>query len=281
VLHDAGGPVSITAMLISPVGHAHASFRTANFPSETVAPAKQPDSDQYYAAAQGKQGAALLNALHDIVSHGQIAHSYSEARRELFSRVDDPDGDDRVPDLMTDTERGPIRDEGEGYRKGMNTEHTWPQSQGATGMAKTDLHHLRTADIKANEKRGSYPYGEVVGGVAWSTGSGANEAKLGVDALGNTVFQPAPAYRGDIARGILYFYTRYGVGNGGKPDKFKLVNLKESLPTLLKWNREDPVSDFERQRNGLIQALQGNRNPFIDHPEWVDAADFAHLQLGR
>jgi endonuclease I len=143
------------------------------------------DLDQYYAAAQGKEGADLLRSLHLIIRTGHVDRGYSQARDELFGEVADLDGDDRIEDLFTGESRGPITDRKNGFDRGFNTEHTWPQSKGATGIAQSDLHHLHPSDIRTNERRGSLPYGEVVS-IDWSVGDGAAQAKRGVDALGKT-----------------------------------------------------------------------------------------------
>ncbi|MCW2926828.1 MAG: endonuclease [Thermoleophilia bacterium] len=233
------------------------------------------DLDKYYATAQGKQGAELVKALHFIVRTGHVDRGYGQARNELFGQVDDLDGDNQVEDLFTGEKRGPITDKGNAYEKGFNTEHTWPQSKGATGIAQSDLHHLRAADVRTNEKRGHHPYGDV-SKIEWSIGEGVNQAALGVDALGETVFEPRESVKGDIARGLLYFYTRYAMS---RTSDFTLENFKHELPTLLRWNAQDPVTADERLRNDAVQAAQGNRNPYIDHPEFIDAIGFSKLNL--
>jgi endonuclease I len=233
--------------------------------------------DGYYATAQGKQGAELLRALHLITRTGHVDRGYAQARDELFGDVADLDGDNRVADMFTGEERGPITGRKDAFDKGFNTEHTWPQSKGATGIAQSDLHHLQPADIRANEKRGSHPYGEVVR-TEWSTGEGPRQARLGVDALGETVFEPRQDIKGDVARGLLYFYTRY---SQSRTQDFTLVNFRHELPTLLRWHNADPVDDAERARNDAVQKVQGNRNPFVDRPEFVDRIGFAQLDLGR
>lgn len=236
------------------------------------------DLDRYYAPAQGKQGAELLRALHLIVRTGHVDRGYAQARDELFEDVADLDGDDRVEDMFTGDVRGPITGRKDAFDRGFNTEHTWPQSKGATGIAQSDLHHLHPADIRTNERRGSNPYGEVVR-TEWSVGEeGPRQAKLGVDALGETVFEPRADIKGDIARGLLYFYTRYAQS---RPSDFTLENFRHELPTLLRWHAADPVTDAERQRNDAVQQVQGNRNPFVDRPEFVEQVAFAKLDLGR
>ena len=235
------------------------------------------DLSKYYGPAQGKEGAELLRALHLIIRTGHTDRGYAQARDEMFADVDDLDGDDRIEDIFTGQEYGPITGRKNAYDRGLNTEHTWPQSKGATGIAQSDLHHLRPSDIRTNERRGSHPYGDVVK-TEWSVGEGARQAKLGVDALGETVFEPRADVKGDIARGLLYFYTRYAQS---RPRDFTLQNFRHELPTLLRWHHADPVTDAERARNDAIQQVQGNRNPFVDHPEYVDQVGFAKLDLGR
>lgn len=233
--------------------------------------------DSYYAPAQGKQGAELLRALHLIIRTGHVDRGYGQARDEMFSEVDDLDGDNTIEDLFTGNPYGPIQNKGDAFNAGMNTEHTWPQSKGATGIAQSDLHHLRPSDIRTNEKRGSHPYGDVIK-TLWSVGEGARQARLGVDALGETVFEPRADVKGDIARGLLYFYTRY---SQSRTKDFTLTNFKHELPTILRWSFEDPVTDAERARNDAIQKVQGNRNPFVDHPEYIEQIGFGKLALGR
>ena len=267
-------PIAATH-LASPLLGAGSS--TAAHQRDAATVAAGGDLDKYYAAAQGKEGAELLRALHLIVRTGHVDRGYSQARDELFGDVADLDGDNQVEDIFTGELRGPITDRKNAFDKGFNTEHTWPQSKGATGVAQSDLHHLHPADSRTNEKRGSHPYGDVVT-TEWAIGEGVRQAKLGIDALGETSFEPRADIKGDIARGLLYFYTRYAQS---QPADFTLVNFRHELPTLLRWNKADPVTDAERARNDAVQAVQGNRNPFVDRPEFIDQVKFAALELGR
>ena len=242
--------------------------------SGPAAAAAATSLDEYYAPAQGKTGADLLYTLGQITRNGHVDRGYSQAREELFSEVDDPDGDNMVADIFTGELRGPITGKGDGMAKQMNTEHTWAQSKGATGIAQSDLHHLRAADIHTNSQRASFPYGDVAK-ATWTVGEGVHQAKLGVDELGWTVFEPQQASKGDIARGLLYFYTRYDTS---RPARYITGDFAHELPTLVKWAKEDPVDDAERRRNDIVQKFQGNRNPYVDHPEYIDQVGFATLQ---
>ena len=109
-----------------------------------------------------------------------------------------------------------------------NTEHIYPRSKIVT-EAVTDLHHLRVCDKKVNTRRSNHPFTE---------GKGAAN-------LHNKAWYPGDEWKGDVARMIFYLNLRYN----------------EEI------NEEDPVSDFEHQRNNVIEGAQGNRNPFIDFPQ--------------
>ncbi|WP_406685519.1 endonuclease [Seonamhaeicola sp. MEBiC1930] len=121
-----------------------------------------------------------------------------------------------------------------------NTEHVYPQSLLATDNAVTDLHHLRVCDESVNSERLNYPFID---------GSGTYQLN------GETWF-PGDEWKGDVARMMMYLNIRYG----------EIFSKVGTIELFLKWNVEDPVSTFEEQRNTVIYAAQGNRNPFIDNP---------------
>ncbi|UYL09434.1 endonuclease [Bdellovibrio sp. SKB1291214] len=143
----------------------------------------------------------------------------------------------------------------------LNTEHTWPQSRFSNefnkNMQKSDLHHLYPTDNEMNSTRGNYEFGEVV--------QDAKKLKCPVSRFGkpagggNDVFEPPTAHKGNVARALFYFATNYGMHISPRQEAF-----------LRKWHKEDPVDQEEMNRNVEIFKVQGNRNPFIDHPELVD-----------
>lgn len=224
----------------------------------------------YYAKAEGQAGSALLSTLNRIIApHKDLG--YDRARDVMFSQVDDLDNDDIVIGVYTGKRGEGVFDRRTAMTKAnMNAEHTWPQSKGAEGAAKADLHHLFPADADANSRRSSYPFGDVTS-TQWSTAGMANVAetsKLGLNSRGDTVFEPRSSHKGNVARALLYFYTCYAVNQSTKPS---LENFTEELPVLLKWHELDPVDEQERARNDAVYQAQGNRNPYIDHPEYVSA----------
>ncbi|MFV8225216.1 Ig-like domain-containing protein [Christiangramia aquimixticola] len=183
----------------------------------------------------------------ELASHTDAMHTN---RLEYFQRHDylyDADADlddDSMVVLMYSGELRPDDEyqlgdlnEGETY----NTEHIYPQSKLDTEESKNDLHLLRVVDVEVNSERLNYPFTE-----------GSGVYKL-VD--GDKWF-PGDDWRGDVARIVMYVNISYG-------DNFEEVG---NLDLFLKWNREDPVSAFELQRNNVIEGAQGNRNPFIDNP---------------
>ncbi|MGN1207765.1 MAG: endonuclease I family protein, partial [Eubacteriales bacterium] len=173
-----------------------------------------------------------------------------------------------------------------------NREHVWCQSLsnglwGESGGG-SDLHHIRPVETRLNSTRGNDPYGEVTGGNAlyYKDAQGNNVALAGYDKGG--VFEPLDEVKGDIARIVLYVYTHYntysnvyGTTNGnGKSSYFGTLAITKIISAgsedaafemLSAWNTLDPVDERERNRNEAVYEIQGNRNPYIDHPEYVNA----------
>lgn len=238
--------------------------RTASASSfETAAPKKAPFKqaapvDDFTPAGpdpryDGMKDKILIKALHDAVSkHKDLG--YNGARKVIFTTLDNHDG--FVKCVYTGKE---VKTDKIPSSNVMNTEHTWPQSKGATGAAKADLHHLFPTDSKANSIRGNYPFGTVKN-VKWTE----NGAKFGTDEKGRTVFEPPDAHKGNVARALFYFSTVYN-----KP----IPPEEESV--LKQWNTLDKVDAAEVKRNDGIEAVQQNRNPFVDDPTLSERiADF-------
>jgi endonuclease I len=141
-----------------------------------------------------------------------------------------------------------------------NTEHTWPQSNfNEEEPMKSDLYHLFPTDVAANSMRANYPFGIAVTNVTWQVGG----SKLGFNSLGQQVFEPRDIHKGDVSRSMFYFITRYPNNYGGF-----FTQTQESV--FREWNELETVGTIESARNNAIALLQLKRNPFIDHPEFVD-----------
>ncbi len=196
-----------------------------------------------YTTVMRQRDRQLVNSLRGLVSE-QTPVGYQQAQDIIFSKLDNHEG--TVECVYTGRT---IQTQGEPDATNMNVEHTWPQSQGATGIAKSDLHHLFPSDSKANNIRGNFPFGEV-GNPTWEQGG----SKFDGDN-----FEPRPCHKGNVARAMFYFSVRYNKSIPTEQEK-----------TFRRWHQEDPVDASEKARNDRVENFQHNRNPFVDHPEFVD-----------
>ncbi|MGZ5280339.1 MAG: endonuclease, partial [Pseudobdellovibrionaceae bacterium] len=142
----------------------------------------------------------------------------------------------------------------------LNTEHTWPQSRFTSRFSKeqqkSDLHHLFPTDNEMNNRRGAQRFGYVKAPLEELK---CPIAKLGTNEDGDIVFEAPQQQRGNTARAIFYFATRY---------KMKISPREER--DLRRWHAEDPIDVEESIRNDQIHKLQGDRNPYIDFPDLLD-----------
>ena len=150
-----------------------------------------------------------------------------------------------------------------------NREHVWPQSlsgglYGTSGPG-ADMHHIRPTATNTNSNRGNLKYGNV----NHSTATESRNKTYGTNTLsgwyGGGYFEPLDTVKGDAARICLYMYTCYYASGS-----LKLNNVAKDVKTLVDWSNLDLPSEQEKIRNEKVFALQGNRNPYIDHPEWVN-----------
>ena len=165
-------------------------------------------------------------------------------------------------------------------------EHTWcvswmPSGGGTALNEYADQHHLFPVNQNnANAVRSNHPLGEVVTPISTYL-----QGTYGYDVNGNTVYEPREIHKGDAARSLLYMSLRY---NGVSGFNWTFNNLNnvilpglaedpQDLATLLTWHATDAPDAYEIARNDYIQSKQLNRNPFIDHPEWVSYINFATL----
>ncbi|MCC6521163.1 MAG: endonuclease [Polyangiaceae bacterium] len=233
-----------------------------------------------YAGVDALDGDALVTKLCELVTEGYSSMSYTAARQVVLLETDNHGG--QVLGVYDGFWHAPTHSE-------VNIEHTWPQSKGADVVpARSDLHHLFPVEADFNSARSNLPFGEVtlrdwpgtlLGDPACTDAmpghvNGCFSVK-GKDAANVEVFEPRDGQKGDAARAVFYFSVRYGQGCKVKPlGIFDPAHPVETEAVLKKWNRHDPPSDHERQRNDLIEVAEGVRNPFIDHPELVDRISF-------
>lgn len=234
----------------------------------------------YYSSVDTSSGEKLIKSLTSIISNGHKAQGY-DALFRCYKTSDVKPGTNEIWDMYSNCKFDVDKDHGASYKKEgdiYNREHTVPQSwfNKANPMV-CDAHHIFPTDGKVNGIRSSFLHGEVKPGTATYTST--NGCQLGSSAsslYSGKVFEVPDEYKGDFARTYFYMATRYSsqVGSwGGEANKV----FKGSFPYLsnysidmyTKWDAMDPVSEKEISRNEAVYKFQGNRNPFIDHPEYV------------
>ena len=243
----------------------------------------------YYNNAQGLTGFQLKTALKNIITNGHNPHSYNDLYNAYETTDTDHyyENDGTVLDMYSENPNGTdpynynhhqntcgtYQDEGYCY----NREHLLPQSIFNSGMPmKADAHFVVPTDGYVNNRRASYPFGEV-NNPSWTSQNGSKLGPNTVYGYSGTVFEPIDEFKGDIARMLFYVATRYedqisGWGGSDMLDgSSDQVFSNWFLQVLLDWAAQDPVSQREIDRNNAVYNYQGNRNPFIDHPEWVNA----------
>ena len=222
----------------------------------------------YYNSINGKRGQDLKNAAHQLLKNHTVM-TYSSLWYHFQSTDCHFENPNQVWDMYSNITR---YYRGASAVSGMNREHSFPKSWwGGTQVdAYTDLNHLYPSDADANSAKLNYPLGEVET-VHFDNGvSKTGTPVAGQGGGSSVVFEPDARYKGDFARTYFYMaacyqdYTwkyTYMVTNSS----WQTLN-QWSINLLLKWAREDPVSDKEVARNEAVYKIQNNRNPFIDNP---------------
>ncbi len=237
-------------------------------------------TEGYYSKAEGKTGQALLAALHDIVGkHNTV--SYSKLWDVYQTSDIYPDG--KFWDMYSTKHWNTTGERCGDYKyvgDCINREHSFPKSwfNDASPMY-SDAYHIYPTDGKVNGQRLNFPYGECSNGTTLP--SSGNIKPLG--RLGNStftgysgkVFEPDDQYKGDFARSYFYMAAAYYDRIAGWKSDMLAGNSypafsKWSVDLLMKWHRQDEVSEKETTRNDAVSRHQTNRNPFIDHPELAE-----------
>ncbi|WP_445455003.1 endonuclease [Flavobacterium sp. HNIBRBA15423] len=228
----------------------------------------------YYDSLEGLSGAALKQALQDIIADPNTVHAHNYGDIEYILKESDknPQNSNQVWQMYVETPRAILDYQTGSSNIGVwNREHIFPQSRGgfsdgtsssADGInvwlptnandilaGHADAHHLRAEDGAENSTRSNRDYGVDYNGPIGSQGS----------------------WHGDVARALFYMAVRYNgldLVNGDPSDA--IVGQMGDLASLLTWNTQDPSDDFEMNRNNYIYTWQVNRNPFIDYPLLAD-----------
>lgn len=248
----------------------------------------------YYDAASGLSGETLRLALHGIIDDHQ-RFPYTSSATDTWDIVGAADEDPLNPDnVITIYRNTSVPWSSQNTADGWNREHTWPSSYGYTNdnacnYPYSDVHHLRAASPSYNSSRSNRLYDDCTGTCDSLVAEGTAFTNLASGVGSEGSWQVWEDRRGDVARGIFYTDTRYEGGSHSvtgcaEPDlrvtdsRALIVSNTEAnlsvaymglLSTLLKWHVEDPVSPEEQLRNDVVFGFQQNRNPFVDHPEYV------------
>ncbi|MFG0329990.1 MAG: endonuclease [Phycisphaerales bacterium] len=269
-----------------------------------VAAASSAQPTGYYDTADPSSAAALRASLHDIIDD-HIRFPYTSSNTDTWDILELADEDPANSSRIVDVYLNESYPKYGGGNSDYNREHTWPKSYGfpndhSGNYPYTDCHHLFLCHDSYNTSRSNKPYdfcdascsekttvstngsgggsGVYPGNSNWTTGSGSTGT-----------WETWADRRGDVARALMYMDVRYEGGTHGgsghsepdlilTDDRNLIVSNTQSnesvaymgvLATLVQWHELDPVDDRERIRNDIVYSYQGNRNPFIDHPEWV------------
>ncbi len=249
---------------------------------------------EYYTSVDGiKGGATLKTALYNLIkNHKQISYgSGASSTWGAFYTTDAviENGQRRVLDMYS-SEKRYFGSKGSAV-SGMNIEHSVAKSWwgGAKNNAYCDIHHLNPSDQNANSRKSNYPLGELTS-VSWDNGV-TFVGKAIVDGKSENAYEPCDEYKGDFARVFMYMFTCYQ----DLTWEYTWMNYEKSTyPTLkpwavellLKWHKQDPVSEKEVNRNNAVYAVQGNRNPYVDYPQladyvWGDSINFVFHLTGE
>lgn len=263
----------------------------------------------YYANVDASTPMNLRLTLHETIDDHQW-YPYTADSTDSWDILDLADEDPNNGSMILDLYQNSSYPKAGGGNNNYNREHTWPRSLGLgdTGTplnsSATDAHNLRLSNIGYNSDRGNKPFAycdpnQDAGceeratifnnGVGGGTGVYPGNSNWGTVAIdGNTgSWEVWLDRRGDVARSIFYMDIRYegGVhgGTGQQEPNLELTDNRNDIQitngglafmglrsVLLEWHALDPVDDKERARNEVVFSFQGNRNPFVDHPEWVD-----------
>ncbi|MBH0057712.1 endonuclease [Pseudoalteromonas sp. SWXJZ94C] len=253
-----------------------------------------PTPTGYYVTTQGLTGYTLKTELYNIIKdhnaqgYSAIWNFYDSSARDKYFENDNsildmysekPNGTDSYNYTAVSDQCGTYNSEADCY----NREHSFPKSWfgGTVEPMNSDVHHIYATDGYVNSKRSNYPFGEVASASFTSTnGSKVGSAASSLNYSG-TVFEPIDEFKGDFARAYFYMATRYEnvIGNWQNITTSSNAVLNGSsnqvfeswvVTMLLNWHNSDPVSQMELDRNQAAFEFQGNRNPYIDHPEFVE-----------
>lgn len=257
------------------------STSTSTSSSASVSPSTSTSSADYYASiSDSLSGSSLSTALHNLTLTKHTNYcTYGDIRYVFGSSDADPSVPGHAIYFYSRVSQTSTWDQGATF----NREHVWPKSLSGGLYSSTDnsyrgagsdLHHVRPEYTGVNGNRGNTLFGEITGSYSYLSGEVTTQTKIS-----GSVIEVQDGIKGDVARILLYLYLHYysGFGNTNAytSSSFTLNrvisanSLDNAIALMIKWNKLDPVDSLEETRNVYVSGYQGNKNPFIDHPEYA------------
>ena len=263
-------------------------------------------SGNYYELVDDSSPQSLRQSLHEIIDDHQ-RFPYTSSATDTWDILEMADESQEDPNQIITIYRNAVFQKIGGGNDFYNREHTWPNSYGfpdndaSVNYPFTDMHALFLSDLDYNFARSNHPFNDCdIGCFEYVTISNDGRGGSSGEYPGNSNWQTGlftegkwevwNGRRGDIARAQMYMDLRYeggthGISGASEPDliltddlqlidnsrtgKNEAVAYMGMLSKLLEWHRQDPVDLVEVQHHEVVASFQGNRNPFIDHPEWA------------
>ncbi len=248
----------------------------------------------YYSGVDASTPATLRTTVHTAIA-GHTKIPYTSGSTDTWDVLELADQNPANTTQILDLYKNSALTKFGGGNGPYNREHSWPNSygfpnDGPTNFPYTDCHHLFLCDVGYNADRGNLPYADALSNwterttlVNGGQGGGSGTFPGNSNWFSGSGWQTWGGRKGDVARAMFYMDVRYE-GGGSEPDlrltdNTNLIQTTGSnasvaymglLDTLLQWHQQDPVDARETNRNNVVYSFQGNRNPFIDHPEWVE-----------
>ena len=260
----------------------------------------------YYDTVDTTNSTTLRNTLHPVIDD-HTRYNYTDSATDTWDIInladEDPDNSSNIIDVYKNASYTKIP----GGVGAYNREHSWPKSygfpnDGSTNYPYTDVHHLFACDASYNSSRSNRPFRDCTSGCTEYTtnvnngrggGSGTfpGNSNWGTGSFTQGTWQTWEGRKGDVARAMFYMDIRYEGGTHGvtgvsEPDlrltdNESLIDSSNTgsnesiaymgmLSVLLQWHQEDPPDAREMYRNDTVAAFQGNRNPFVDNPQWAE-----------
>lgn len=267
----------------------------------TISLAHASEPQNYYDTVNTTNASTVRQSLHEIIDDHQ-RYPYTSSATDTWDILEaadqDPNNSNNVIDIYKNASYAKVG----GGNSNYNREHSWPKSygfpkDGSSNYPYTDAHHLFIANSNYNSSRSNKPYANCASECIEKTteynntrGGGAGEHNLTKGSGHTGTWQTWNARQGDVARALMYLAVRYeggthGVTGANEPDLILTDdrNLIASSKTgknvttaymglksvLLQWHKNDPVDAYEMRHNDAVFTQQGNRNPFVDRPEYV------------